>query len=601
MTDALADIELHHDVPEDLFSSWSPSLSPDAERVAFISDRDGQPRVWLLDLHGGPPSAVPFGDRRVTAVSWSPTGEWLACAVARTGRSGHEAWVVRPDGTGARLVGGQAPSTAQIAGGRSQGWTVDGSLIVTETALTSQVLRLRPESGQREVLHRGGALAAMDVTADGSMLLVRAGPRGGRRLVVVADGTEQAVLPPSTMGSSESGCISPDGSVVYACTDTSSERAQLVAGELAIGRPNGELEEIALSGDGCVAALMWNVDGGLSALTMLDVPSMRQTDPVPLPRLVAHGCRLSHDGRRLVLTAEGPGDPKGVWTGPPGASLVPLSSPGLGTLRASRGASTSGIEPRAVVPPEQHRLSALDGTQLSGWLYRSTQTAPAPTMLWFHGGPEAQERPVYNSLFQSLVANGVSVFAPNVRGSTGFGRTYRSADDLGRRLRAFDDVAACAAYLADAGIAPADRIGISGRSYGGYLTLVALTRFPNLFRVGVAVSGMSDLRTWYATTEPWIAETAVTKYGDPQRDEILLTELSPLPTIDRLRAPLLLVHGADDTNVPARESEQVHARLRGSGIAHELLIFEGEGHELLATPNRVTFVQGALRWIEQYL
>ena len=600
MTSPVVTGAAHRHVPEDLYASWSPSLSPDASRVAFISDRGGIPQLWLRSLRGGPLSCVPLKGR-VTAVSWSPTGEWLACLLAAPGASRNEAWVTRPDGSGARLVAGGAPGTAVLAGGRSRGWTADGHLVLTETATHSQVLSILPRTGERTVLHEGVLTTALDLTPDGESLLIRSGPRGARDLLIVSGGAEHLVIPASDEGSTESACLAPDGSIVYACTDVASELARLLAGPRAVERPGAELDEIALSGNGRVAALTWNVGAGRSALSLLDVGTGRQTEITPLPRDVVHGPSLSDDGRVLVLTAEGPTDTKGVWWSKAGSDLAPLSSPAQGALHASRGASFSELDRGDVVAPERHSLHSSDGTEITGWLYRPSGSELAPTVVWLHGGPEAQERPVYSSLFQSMLADGVAVFAPNVRGSSGFGRRFRSADNGARRYGAFEDVAACAAYLVDTGIAEPGRLGLVGRSYGGYLTLAALTRFPDLFRVGVAICGMSDLHTWYATTEPWIAAAAVTKYGDPVEDSELLTDLSPMNWLDQLRAPLLLVHGSDDTNVPVSESEQVAAALRRRGMPHELLVFEGEGHELLATANRVAFVQATLRWVLEYL
>jgi alpha-beta hydrolase superfamily lysophospholipase len=600
VTELLDDRDLSGHVPEDLYSSWAPSLSPDGSRVAFVSDRSGEPQVWLRALAGGPLVPVPLAGGRVTAVSWSPTGAWLACAVAPPGGSRHEVWVVRPEGEDARLVAGR-PGTAVLAGGRSHSWTAGGQLVLTETTRAgSQVLRVRPETGERTVLHEGLLVTALDTSADGQAVLVRRGPRGARELLLVDGSGAHLVLARAGTGSSESGCLSPDGRVVLARTDALSELAELVVGELRVGRPDGELEEVALSGDGSTAALTWDV-GGLSALTLLDVATGAQRDVGPLPRLVVHGCALSYDGSTLVLTAEGPADPKGVWFGTPGEPLVPLSSPGRGRLQASPDASWPGIEPAEVVLPQLLSFRSGDGTPLRGWLYRPPGSEPVPTMVWLHGGPEASERPVYSSLFQSLVAEGVAVFAANVRGSTGAGRSFREADDVEGRTCAFEDVAACAAHLVQRGTAQPGRLGVMGRSYGGYLTLAVLTRYADLFQVGVAVCGMSDLHTWYATTEPWIAAAAVTKYGDPVRDAELLRAVSPLHALDRLRAPLLLVHGADDTNVPVSESRQVASALRRLGAPHRLLVFDGEGHELLGTGSRVAFVHATLDWVREHL
>jgi dipeptidyl aminopeptidase/acylaminoacyl peptidase len=255
-----------------------------------------------------------------------------------------------------------------------------------------------------------------------------------------------------------------------------------------------------------------------------------------------------------------------------------------------------------LVDPVLHRFPGEDGLPLTGWLFRPPAAFGAvPTLIWLHGGPEAQERPVFQPLFQALLAAGVAVFAPNVRGSGGYGRSFSQADDLERRFVAITDVRAAVDSLVAAGLADPSRIGVSGRSYGGYLTLVALAWFPELFRVGVDVCGISDFATFYAQTEPWIATAAVTKYGDPQAHAALLRELSPIHSADRITAPLLVVHGAYDTNVPLVEAEQIVAALRERGASPGFLLFDDEGHEVHSTENRVLFVREVVRWVTSHL
>ena len=193
------------------------------------------------------------------------------------------------------------------------------------------------------------------------------------------------------------------------------------------------------------------------------------------------------------------------------------------------------------------------------------------------------------------------MFAPNVRGSGGYGRTFSQADDLDRRFVAITDVRAAVTSLVADGLADPARIGVSGRSYGGYLTLVALAWFPELFRVGVDVCGISDFATFYAQTEPWIAAAAVTKYGDPHAHAALLHELSPIHSADRITAPLLVVHGAYDTNVPIVEAEQIVEALRDRGASPGFLLFDDEGHEVHGTANRARFVHEVVRWVTAHL
>jgi dipeptidyl aminopeptidase/acylaminoacyl peptidase len=222
-------------------------------------------------------------------------------------------------------------------------------------------------------------------------------------------------------------------------------------------------------------------------------------------------------------------------------------------------------------------------------------------VLHFHGGPEAQDRPTFNPLYRELVTAGLTVFAPNIRGSSGFGRRFVNADNLDRRFQAITDIRATVAYLVGAGIAEPGRVGCMGRSYGGYLTLVALTWYADLFAVGVDVCGMADLETFYANTEPWIAEAAYSKYGHPERDRDLLRALSPIHRIDELVAPLLVVHGAHDTNVPLHEAEQVVAALDARRVPCEFLLFRDEGHEIRTTTNKQYFVRTVVDWLTHHL
>ena len=193
--------------------------------------------------------------------------------------------------------------------------------------------------------------------------------------------------------------------------------------------------------------------------------------------------------------------------------------------------------------------------------------------------PRLRNVPGFSPQHQLLAAAGFTVFAPNIRGSAGFGRAFVHLDDRYGRLAAIADIAACAGFLVEPGIAHPRRLAVAGRSYGGYATLMALAYYPETFAAGVDICGMSDLLTFYRDTEPWIAKRAVTKYGDPERDRWLLPRISPMQHVEHIRAPLLVVHGELDTNVPLGESRQVVAAWIGLGRPVEYLELEGEGHE----------------------
>jgi dipeptidyl aminopeptidase/acylaminoacyl peptidase len=248
------------------------------------------------------------------------------------------------------------------------------------------------------------------------------------------------------------------------------------------------------------------------------------------------------------------------------------------------------------------RYAAHDGTELEGWLYTPPGVhGPNRTVVTFHGGPEGQERPDFHAVAQSLVAAGFTVFGPNVRGSGGRGRAFMAADDLGAREVSFADVVATVEHLTAAGIALPGRVGAHGWSYGGYLTLVALTRWPDLFAAGATLAGMSDLRTFFAGTEPWMAAASVTEYGDPAADRDLLTALSPMTDLERLASPVLFVHGDRDTNVPVAESVQAHQALQALGAPSDLLLLPGEGHTIVGREHLVELGVRVAAWFDRWL
>ncbi|WP_204249204.1 S9 family peptidase [Frondihabitans sp. PAMC 28766] len=218
-------------------------------------------------------------------------------------------------------------------------------------------------------------------------------------------------------------------------------------------------------------------------------------------------------------------------------------------------------------------------------------------MVHLHGGPESQERPTFSAQHQALVAAGITVFAPNIRGSSGFGTAFVHADDRELRWNALADVVDSAAFLGSSGVADPARIGVTGRSYGGYATLASLAFTPDVFAAGVDICGMSDFGTFYRDTEPWIAAAAVTKYGHPDEDAVLLEALSPLGRAEDITAPLLVVHGELDTNVPIGEAQQIVAALSSRGGVVDYLELAGEGHEYRRLESRRALLHALLRFL----
>jgi dipeptidyl aminopeptidase/acylaminoacyl peptidase len=589
--------------------AWGPAPSPDGTRIAYVTDRSGLPRLEVAGLsEPADPVLVSRSVDEVVSVSWSPDGEWLACLVSPGGIICAELHLVRPDGSDHRVVAGADPRATVFPGL----WTGLGSYafsLAPGTGPDVDVVEVDVATGALRTLATGGFLLVTDVSADGRTVLARRGPRGYRHIAIidVETGAQRRLLPLDAPGgiASEEGRFGPDGRSVYLRAalpgPPGEDRAGLVVvpladdgtpgpGRVLLSRPDADVDGYLFRPDGTVL-VTWNVDG-ISALSVHALPDGALVADVPLPEPVLTGCALTAGGSAAIAELTGPQDPRALWR-------VPLDPPAPAERLP---ASPPRPDPDLLVPPVLHRYAGLDGLPLSGWLYRPPGVdGPNRTVVSFHGGPENQERPVFTPVIQCLVAAGFTVFAPNVRGSAGFGRAFMTADDGRGREGSFDDVRATVDHLVLAGIAAPGRIGAHGWSYGGYLTLVALTRWPDLFAAGVTLAGMSDLRTFFAGTEPWMAAASVTEYGDPIVDHDLLTAISPMTRLGDLRAPVLLAHGDRDSNVPVAESRQAHHALQARGAPSELLLLPGEGHLIVGRPALVELSERAVAWFEAWL
>ena len=193
------------------------------------------------------------------------------------------------------------------------------------------------------------------------------------------------------------------------------------------------------------------------------------------------------------------------------------------------------------------------------------------------------------------------MFAPNVRGSSGFGKAFVNLDNGALRVDGVKDIAATVECVVKEGVADPDRVGIMGGSYGGYMVMAGLTEYPDRFAAGANLFGVVNFETFFAHTEPWMAAISTIEYGDPKTEAEMLRALSPIHRVDRVTAPTIVLHGANDTNVPVIEAEQVVENLRRRNVPVEYVLFPDEGHGWRKTPNRIRSTVAIVEWFERYL
>jgi dipeptidyl aminopeptidase/acylaminoacyl peptidase len=265
------------------------------------------------------------------------------------------------------------------------------------------------------------------------------------------------------------------------------------------------------------------------------------------------------------------------------------------------------IDPTDLVDSEVVRFKSFDGTVIPSIYYKPHQasaTSKVPALVWVHGGPGGQTRKGWSATIQYLVNHGYAVLGINNRGSSGYGKSFYVADDQKHGKEPLDDCVEGKKYLASLPYVDANRIGILGGSYGGYMVLAALAFRPKEFAVGVDIFGVSNwLRTLQGIPKWWEAQRLALykEIGDPEKDEAMLREISPVFHADRIRRPLLVLQGANDPRVVKPESDDIVAAVKKNGVPVEYIVFPDEGHGFTKKKNQIEGYGAILKFLDKYL
>jgi dipeptidyl aminopeptidase/acylaminoacyl peptidase len=584
-------------------SATSPSFSPDAKRIAFVSNASGLPQVWVVPTEGGAPVPLIRTEDPAGPVAWSPDGSRIAYGSAPGGGMNTQVWSVNPDGSDPKRLTDGGSETNRLGPFRADGRAL---AIASNRRFRTHIDAWVWDAGTGTLAlaaENQGSGGLLDFSRDGKKLLLRRSPQRGFSDLYLVDATTKAEihLTPHEGPASYDGKLAPDAKTVYVATNAGREMAAFGRIDVARGtagsfkvlaaRDDAELTTFALDEAGTRAVLLWNV-AGRSELAFYDLKRNSLAPAPALPGEIAGGLSLSKDGSKLALALSGSTQPSDIW-------VLDLKT---GLYSQVTRSAHDGVDLAGLVKPELVKVTTFDGKPLWSWLYRPKGVAgPGPLVLSFHGGPEAQERPSFRADYQALLARGISVLAPNVRGSSGFGRTFLALDDEGKRIDVLRDVKACRDWAVERKVADPMRVGIMGGSYGGWVTVAALTAFPDDFAAGADLYGIVNFLSFFENTEPWMAEISKSEYGDPKKQAELLRNLSPLFKVHFVKAPVLVLHGRNDTNVPVAEATQLVTELKARKIPVEYILFPDEGHGFRRLPNRIRANAALVRWFDRYL
>ncbi|HVN43735.1 MAG TPA: prolyl oligopeptidase family serine peptidase [Steroidobacteraceae bacterium] len=396
----------------------------------------------------------------------------------------------------------------------------------------------------------------------------------------------------------------PAGRGVYVLTDEDSEFAQLryqdlITHESRLVTPDvsWDVEDFDVSGDGRYIAYVLNEDGR-SRLALLDRESHRTLAPAGLPEGRIGNPRFDRTGHRLAMTADSATSPRDVWV----YDLEKDSTTRWTQSEAGPIDTTTLVAPELVRYPTWDRVAGHE-RRLSAYVYRSARAAgPVPVVIDIHGGPEAQYRPEWDPFVQFLVNElGCAVVAPNVRGSSGYGKSFLALDNGTLREDAVRDIGSLLVWI---GVQPGfdrDHVVVMGGSYGGYLALAALVTYGDRLRGGIDLAGISNFVTFLRSTSGYRRDWRRSEYGD-ERDpnmRAFLERISPLSNATHIRKPVLVAAGQNDPRVPISESEQLVWRVRSGGGEVWYLVAKDEGHGFLKKANRDEYLLTAASFLQK--
>jgi dipeptidyl aminopeptidase/acylaminoacyl peptidase len=585
------------------------AFSHDGLHVLFVSNISGQFNLWRVPVAGGwPDQLTAFADQTVRQVAVSARDGTIVLSADRDGDEFHQLYRLDPaDGWPEQIT--DDPQVQHFVG---QGaFSPDGRRLAyganARTPTDVEVWIRDLDGGEaRSVFGEGKYAIAADWSPDGTKLLaidIRHNSDSSIHVIDLESGEAAEVTPHAEDGLYIPGPWASDGSGFYFISDEGREFRALAFYDLAAGRyewvdtPEADIEEVAASGDGRILARLVNEDGW-EVLKLRDVGSGDDLKDPEIPagaRPHLTGFRppiaLSQDGSHVAVVLSGPRCPAEVW----------VAETDTGNARAVTESRIGAPHDEELVDVELITYPSFDGREIPAWLYRPTVEGRAPIVLSIHGGPEAQEHPVYHPVYQYLLSRGIGVMATNIRGSTGYGKTYQRLVQRDWGGGDMQDWEHAVKWLHEQDWVDADRIGVFGGSYGGFAVLTCVTRLPDYWAAAVDIFGPSNLITAAKAVPPTWRRMMKRFMGDPDEDADLLRERSPLTYIENVKTPLLVIQGAKDPRVVKSESDQLVEKLRSLGREVEYVVFEDEGHGFTKRQNEVKALELAADWLERHL
>lgn len=580
-------------------SAYDANAIPGENNFTFISKQTGIPQVWTLN-GDEEPVLYRFFEDRVMSVHHAPDGGRTIVGMDHDGNEKQQLYVI--DGEREcplplvvseehfHHFGGFSPAGDRIAFSSNRRHPGYFDVFVQDLE-TKEV---------QEVYRYDSKCTVLKWLPDGKHVLISLQKTNLNNTVYILNvetGETKALVGENDEASYTSFILSGDGMETYLLTDLDVETKYIA--KMSLNAPHEmnalfhdekwDVDGLEMSPDEQTLIFTVN-EGGKSRLLTMDMSTSKVKRIAAVPDGVISSLSWL-DENRCIFTLKTPVEPGDIW-------VVNVTN-GDVQRRTAFGKSVENVP---LYEPVLCHFTSFDGLEVPYFYYDNGRTVSEKgAVVYVHGGPEGQTKAEYNPIIQYLVSEGFAVAAPNVRGSSGYGRTYIHLDDVRKRMDSVEDLAWLVKDLISGHHVGADKIGVMGRSYGGFMVLAALTHYPELWAAGVDIVGISHFKSFLENTGAWRRHLREAEYGSLAEDTDFFEDIAPLNHSDKIQAPLLVFHGRNDSRVPVSEAEQLVADMQARNQTVELTIFEDEGHQTEKHENHMTMHTATADFFEKHL
>jgi dipeptidyl aminopeptidase/acylaminoacyl peptidase len=544
------------------------SRRPGAEQLIFSRDANGSEfaQIYMFDGESGEASLLTDGESRNGAMVWDRRGSRIAYTSTLRDGIANDIWVMDPD----------QPDKAEIA------IEVDDGFL------------WEPAEFSRE----GGRLLVQNYVSVTDSRAIMVNLDDGTRTLLAGGGETPSLNQPVA--------FDDDGEGFWLITDQGGEFNQLAWQSLVPGATPEivtssipwNISDVVISDDRQRMAFVANENGN-SRVYLMD-PATREYRMVDkLPTGIAYGLRFSPDDKRLGLTLNSANAPSDAYVLKLGRG--PLK---FGRLVRWTESEVGGLVVQEFVVPDLVHYPTFDGREVPAWIHKPRGAGPHPVVIRIHGGPESQARPIFSSTFQFWVANlGAAVIQPNVRGSTGYGKTYVGLDNGVQREDAVRDIGSLLDWIETQPDLDASRIALYGGSYGGYMVLASAVHYSDRLCAVIDNVGISNFVSFLENTQDYRRDRRRQEYGDERDPEMRahLERISPLNNVPRITVPMFIIQGQNDPRVPVTEATQMVEALRERGQSVWFMNALNEGHGYRKRENRDILQQVMTIFLREHL